>query len=142
MNEVFKATFNCERARRSRAKVTWGDRFIEVEGDHIGSGSFDLRHFSDTAQTLAAVAAFADSEVEITGIGFIRAKETNRLTAMTTELSKCGVEIIKNPMVCWCVQTNELLRGTNHQYIRRSPNGYVHVFQASCTPNGVSTPIV
>ena len=41
------------------ATVTWGDGFIEVEGDHIGGGSFDLRHFSDTAQTLAAVAAFA-----------------------------------------------------------------------------------
>ena len=93
------------------AKVTWGDRFIEVEGDHIGGGSFDLRHFSDTAQTLAAVAAFADSEVEITGIGFIRAKETNRLTAMTTELSKCGVEIIEKPDGLLVRPNKWLLRG-------------------------------
>ena len=70
-----------------------------------------MRHFSDTAQTLAAVAAFADSEVEITGIGFIRAKETNRLTAMTTELSKCGVEIIEKPDGLLVRPNKWLLRG-------------------------------
>ncbi|MBM37072.1 MAG: cytidylate kinase [Acidimicrobiaceae bacterium] len=75
------------------AKVTWGDAFIEVEGDRIRGGSFDLRDFSDTVQTLAAVAAFADSEIEIKGVGFIRAKETDRLAAMTSELAKCGVDI-------------------------------------------------
>ena len=40
----------------------------------------------------AAVAVFADSPTEITGIGFIRRKETDRIGAMVTELRRCGVE--------------------------------------------------
>ncbi len=93
------------------AKVTWGDGYIEVEGDHISGGSFDLQDFSDTAQTLAAVAAFADSDVEISGIGFIRAKETDRLAAMTAELTKCGVEITEKPDGLLIRPNKWLLRG-------------------------------
>lgn len=78
------------------AKVIWGENFIEVEGDRIRGGTFDLRDFSDTAQTLAALAAFAEGDIEITGIGFIRRKETDRIAAMVTELAKCGVEAIES----------------------------------------------
>jgi 3-phosphoshikimate 1-carboxyvinyltransferase len=77
------------------AKVTWTDNSIEVQGEHLDGGTFDLRDFSDTAQTLASVAAFADSEIEIKGIGFIRAKETDRIAAIVSELTKCGVEVIE-----------------------------------------------
>ena len=75
------------------ASVTWGDGFIELVGGRLRGGTYDLRDFSDTAQTLAAVAPFADSAVEIQGIGFIRAKETDRIGAMVTELRRCGVRI-------------------------------------------------
>ena len=75
------------------AKVTWGTNSIEVEGNQLDGGTFDLRDFSDTAQTLASVAAFAESEVEIKGIGFIRTKETDRIAAIVSELTKCGVEV-------------------------------------------------
>ena len=75
------------------AKVTWGKNSIEVQGDRINGGTFDLQDFSDTAQTLASVAAFAESEVEIKGIGFIRVKETDRIAAVVSELTKCGVEV-------------------------------------------------
>ena len=77
------------------AKVVWGENYIEVQGDRIHGGIFDLRDFSDTAQTLAALAAFAESDIEITGIGFIRRKETDRIAGMVTELAKCGVEAIE-----------------------------------------------
>ena len=75
------------------AKVVWGENYIEVEGDRIRGGTFDLRDFSDTTQTLAALAAFAENDIEITGVGFIRRKETDRIAAMRTELTKCGVEV-------------------------------------------------
>ena len=52
----------------------------------------DLSAISDTAQTLAAVAAFADGPTRITGIGFIRRKETDRVAAMVTELRRVGVD--------------------------------------------------
>lgn len=52
----------------------------------------DMRHISDTAQTLAAVAVHADSPTRVRGIGFIRGKETNRISAVVTELKRAGVE--------------------------------------------------
>lgn len=52
----------------------------------------DMADCSDTAQTLAAVAAFADGQTRITGIGFIRRKETDRIAATVAELRRAGVE--------------------------------------------------
>lgn len=72
---------------------------VERGGDHttVSAGSrltgvdADLSDLSDTAQTLAAVAVFADSPTQVRGIGFIRRKETDRLAAVVHELRRCGV---------------------------------------------------
>lgn len=55
----------------------------------------DMRDLSDTAQTLAVVAPFADSPTRITGIGFIRAKETDRVGAVVRELQKLGLDAVE-----------------------------------------------
>jgi 3-phosphoshikimate 1-carboxyvinyltransferase len=52
----------------------------------------DLADLSDTAQTLAAVAVFADSPTRVTGIGFIRRKETDRLADTVRELQRVGID--------------------------------------------------
>ncbi|MEX2292278.1 MAG: 3-phosphoshikimate 1-carboxyvinyltransferase [Acidimicrobiales bacterium] len=52
----------------------------------------DLAQISDTAQTLAVVAAFADGPTRVTGIGFIRGKETDRVRAVVTELRRAGIQ--------------------------------------------------
>lgn len=52
----------------------------------------DMGDISDTAQTLAAVAVAAHGPTEVRGIGFIRAKETDRIAAVVTELVRCGIE--------------------------------------------------
>lgn len=52
----------------------------------------DMTDLSDTAQTLAAIAPFADSPTRVTGIGFIRRKETNRVAAVVTELRRLGID--------------------------------------------------
>jgi 3-phosphoshikimate 1-carboxyvinyltransferase len=52
----------------------------------------DLRDLSDTVPTLAVTAAFAVSPTTITGVGFIRNKESDRIGAVVTELRRCGVE--------------------------------------------------
>ena len=57
----------------------------------------DLADLSDTAQTLAAVAVFADSPTTLTGIGFIRRKETDRLANTVRELVRCGIEATEDP---------------------------------------------
>ncbi len=53
--------------------------------------SVDMADCSDTAQTLAAVAVFADGATVVTGIDFIRRKETDRIAAVVAELGRCGV---------------------------------------------------
>lgn len=52
----------------------------------------DLRDMPDVAQTLAAVAVFGDHPVRVRGIGFVRGHETDRITAVVTELRRCGIE--------------------------------------------------
>ena len=59
----------------------------------LRGGTFDFTHISDTAQTLAVLAPFADAPVTITGIGFIRRKEIDRIDAVATELRRCGVRV-------------------------------------------------
>jgi 3-phosphoshikimate 1-carboxyvinyltransferase len=51
----------------------------------------DMSNVSDTAQTLAAIAPFADGPTRVTGIGFIRRKETNRVAAVVAELRRLGI---------------------------------------------------
>jgi 3-phosphoshikimate 1-carboxyvinyltransferase len=63
----------------------------EVVGGELLGVTVDMSDCSDTAQTLAVVAAFADSPTTVTGIGFIRNKETNRVAAVVAELNRCGV---------------------------------------------------
>lgn len=52
----------------------------------------DMSACSDQAITLAAIAPFADSPVTITGIGHIRLQESDRLSAIATELSRMGIQ--------------------------------------------------
>jgi 3-phosphoshikimate 1-carboxyvinyltransferase len=56
----------------------------------------DMADISDTAQTLAAVAVFADSPTRARGIGFIRRKETDRLGAIVTELRRAGIDAVEH----------------------------------------------
>lgn len=58
---------------------------------HLVGIDIDLADMSDTAQTLAVVAVFAETPTRVRGIGFIRGKESNRIFAMVTELRRAGI---------------------------------------------------
>ncbi len=78
------------------AQVTRGVDGTEVRGVGALRGiDVDLSDLSDTAQTLAVVATVAGSETHITGIGFIRRKETDRIRAVVRELTKLGIEAVE-----------------------------------------------
>lgn len=51
----------------------------------------DMSSFSDQAITLAAIAPYAETPVTITGIGHIRLQESDRLTAIETNLRSMGI---------------------------------------------------
>ena len=75
------------------AEVTRDETGTEVVGTGRLRGiDVDLADLSDTAQTLAAVAVFAEGPTRVRGIGFIRRKETDRIAAVVTELRRCGIE--------------------------------------------------
>lgn len=59
----------------------------------LRGGDFDMTEVSDTAQTLAAIAPFADSPVTIRGVAHNRIKETDRISAVVTELRKLGQQV-------------------------------------------------
>jgi 3-phosphoshikimate 1-carboxyvinyltransferase len=80
---------------RMGCEVEDGPEGLTVTGPPPGSLHgvvADLADLSDTAQTLAAVAVFADSATTVTGIGFIRRKETDRLADTVRELRRAGIE--------------------------------------------------
>lgn len=70
---------------------------VRAERGAMRGGTFDLTHFSDTAQTLAVIAPFAAEAVTITGIDFIRRKEIDRIEAVATELVRCGISVTVDP---------------------------------------------
>jgi 3-phosphoshikimate 1-carboxyvinyltransferase len=53
----------------------------------------DMNSYSDTVQTLAAVALFADGATEIMNVEHIRFKETDRIAAVAAELRKFGAAV-------------------------------------------------
>jgi 3-phosphoshikimate 1-carboxyvinyltransferase len=68
------------------------DRTTVAGGARLTGVDVDLSALSDTAQTLAAVAVFADGPTRVSGIGFVRGKETDRLAAVVQELRRVGVQ--------------------------------------------------
>ncbi|MGH9228156.1 MAG: 3-phosphoshikimate 1-carboxyvinyltransferase [Acidimicrobiales bacterium] len=62
-----------------------------------GLGDVDLSAMPDMAQTLAAVAVFADRPTRVRGIGFVRGHETDRIAATVRELRRTGVDAREEP---------------------------------------------
>jgi 3-phosphoshikimate 1-carboxyvinyltransferase len=69
---------------------------ITVVGRPLSGIDADMNEISDTAQTLAVVALFAEGPTRIRGVGHIRHKETDRISAVATELRKLGAEIAEH----------------------------------------------
>lgn len=64
-----------------------------LAGSSIVGIDIDMRDIPDTAQSLAAVAPFADSPTRIRGIASARVKETDRVHATCVELDRLGVQV-------------------------------------------------
>ncbi|HRX84788.1 MAG TPA: 3-phosphoshikimate 1-carboxyvinyltransferase [Phycisphaerae bacterium] len=62
-------------------------------GERLAAVDVDLGDMPDVAQTLAVAALFADGTTHIRNVGNLRIKETDRLTALATELMRFGAEV-------------------------------------------------
>jgi len=66
---------------------------ITVVGRPLHGIDVDMNGISDTVQTLAVVALFAEGTTKIHNVGHIRHKETDRIAAVATELRKLGAVV-------------------------------------------------
>ncbi len=66
---------------------------VTVIGRPLHGIDVDMNAISDTVQTLAAVALFADGPTTIRNVAHIRHKETDRIGNLATELRKLGAEV-------------------------------------------------
>jgi 3-phosphoshikimate 1-carboxyvinyltransferase len=76
------------------ADITRGDEWIEARGRGRLKGiELDCSTIPDAAMTAAVTALFADGATTLRNIGSWRVKETDRIAAMATELSKLGASV-------------------------------------------------
>src|SRR6185437_8054667 len=68
---------------------------ITVHGGPLHGIDVDMNDISDTVMTLAAVACFAEGPTTIRNVAHIRHKETDRLSALATELRRVGAEVVE-----------------------------------------------
>jgi len=76
--------------------VTFGRDQITVVGRPMRGIDVNMNAISDTVQTLGAVALFAAGPTKISGVGHIRHKETDRISALATELRRLGASVAEH----------------------------------------------
>ena len=76
------------------ADLVFGSDFITLSGPNRLQGiETDLTGMPDMAQTLAVAALFAEGPTTITGLSSLRLKETDRLAALSAELTRLGANV-------------------------------------------------
>jgi len=78
------------------ARIERGDNWMSArapENGRLKGFDLDLNAIPDAAMTLAVAALFADGPCALRNIGSWRVKETDRLSAMATELRKVGATV-------------------------------------------------
>ncbi|MFQ5349730.1 MAG: 3-phosphoshikimate 1-carboxyvinyltransferase, partial [Thermoanaerobaculia bacterium] len=84
--------------RRMGAEVSWeGSRLVAAGGGGLLAVTVDLSTMPDQVPTLAALAPFAEGTTRITGVPHLRLKESDRLRAMSLELSRLGATVEERP---------------------------------------------
>ncbi len=74
-----------------------GELVLYPIGDEINSIETDMDDCPDQAMTMAAIACFAKGPVKITGLSSLKYKESDRLNAIATELTKRGIQVETTP---------------------------------------------
>ncbi|MCA8997515.1 MAG: 3-phosphoshikimate 1-carboxyvinyltransferase [Planctomycetaceae bacterium] len=82
-----------EALERMGCQVDWRDDGITVTGGPLQGIDIDMNAISDTAQTLACVAPFATGPTRIRNVAHMRLKETDRVSAVVTELRRVGLDV-------------------------------------------------
>ena len=81
-----------EEIKKMGAHIKYGENWITVNAptNKLKAIDLDCNHIPDAAMTLAILALFANGTTTLRNIASWRVKETDRITAMATELRKVG----------------------------------------------------
>jgi len=83
----------CEVLEQMGCSVKHDTNSITVAGGKLRGVDVDMNAISDTVQTLAAVALFAEGPTRVRGVAHNRHKETDRIGDLACELRKLGAEV-------------------------------------------------
>lgn len=75
------------------AEIEWGEDYVISRSGSLTAIDMDFNHIPDAAMTIATTALFAKGTTAIRNVYNWRVKETDRLSAMATELRKVGAEV-------------------------------------------------
>jgi 3-phosphoshikimate 1-carboxyvinyltransferase len=87
----------CDCLERMGCEVRYQRDQTTVSGRPLFGIEVNMNAISDTVQTLAAVALFAQGPTTISGVGHIRHKETDRIGNLAIELRKVGATVDELP---------------------------------------------
>jgi len=79
------------------AHVEFRGNDLAITGDQIHGIDIDLHDVGELTPSIAALCVFADSPSYLRGIAHLRTHETDRLTALATEINNLGGEVIEEP---------------------------------------------
>lgn len=83
-----------EALEKMGANITVGDNWIEARStDALKAINADFNHIPDAAMTIAVAALYANGTSTLHNIGSWRVKETDRISAVATELRKLGARV-------------------------------------------------
>lgn len=82
--------------RQMGCEVRYESDRVTVVGKSLTAIDVDMNAISDTVQTLAVVALFASGTTIIRNVQHIRHKETDRISAVATELRKFGAQVVEH----------------------------------------------
>ncbi len=83
----------CEVLAQMGCRVDYQQNAIEVTGGTLTGVEVDMAHISDTVQTLAALALFAEGPTTVRGVAHNRVKETDRISDLACELRRLGARV-------------------------------------------------
>ncbi|MCX8057145.1 MAG: 3-phosphoshikimate 1-carboxyvinyltransferase [Ignavibacteria bacterium] len=73
--------------------VEWNNDYVKLKGNNLKGISIDMHDAPDSVPTLAVVSLFAKGKTKIKNIKNLRYKESDRISALATEIKKLGAEV-------------------------------------------------
>ncbi len=99
------------------AIIDWGNNYISCTRNELHSIDMDLNHIPDAAMTIATTALFVDNgTTTIRNIYNWRVKETDRLSAISTELRKIGANVIEGKDYISITPTKNIIQSDINTY--------------------------